>query len=714
MTQSPLADSWYRIAPMRPRLRLHAQIHRHCNRGQRWYVLQDHQSGRFFRVSPAGNLVLCLMDGRRSMQQIWELAGQRFGAERPTRDEVVRLLVQLHQSDLLHGELPPDMAELERRAERQRRRSLIAWIKSPMAMRFPLLDPERFLEHTLALVRPVFTAAGFVAWLALVSIGAALAALHWPELTANASDRILAADNILLLALTYPLVKALHELGHAYATKAGGGEVHEMGIMLLVFLPVPYVDASASSAFRGRWRRALVGAAGIMVELALAASAMILWVQLGPGFPRAAAFNVMLIGGVSTVLFNGNPLLRFDGYYVLSDIVEIPNLDARAKRYLLYLLQRYLLGLEQAESPVQGPGEQRWFVLYGLTSFAYRLSVMLGIALFVATQFFVVGVVLALWSVVQMFALPLFRVLRYLLVSPQLRLRRRRAVAMSGGVAALLLALLFLVPLPFATIGEGVIWVPDDDILRAGGEGFVQRLLVPPDSEVAAGQPVIQLEDPVAAAQVEVKRAELAVLQNRFTAVNLIDLVQARLVREQLDRAAANFTRAEQRQGDLVIRATRAGRFVVPDATKLVGKFVHKGDLLAYAVGTSDIGIHVVIPQAQIDPVRQRVRSVAVRLTDEVDRSFPAHIVRQTPAALDRPPAPALAPEGGGPMLLDPTSPKQQRPLDKFYEVELQLDGKAVDHIGGRAFARFDHGAEPLAWRGLRALRQLFLRVVHV
>jgi putative peptide zinc metalloprotease protein len=714
MSQSALAENWYRVAPMRPRLRPHAQIHRQLHRGQAWYVLQDHQSGRFFRVSPAANLMLCLMNGRQDMQQIWERAGERFGAERPTQDETLKLLVQLHQSDLLDGGLPPDMAELERRADRERRRGLIARIRSPMAMRFPLFDPERFLERTLPFVRPVFTKAGFAVWLALVALGTVLAAQHWSELTANAVDRMLAADNILLLLLSYPVIKALHEFGHAYATRIHGGEVHEMGIMLLVFLPVPYVDASASSAFRGRWHRALVGAAGIMVELALASLAMVLWTEFGTGFLRAGLFNIMLIGGVSTLLFNGNPLLRFDGYYVLSDLVEIPNLDTRSKRYLLYLVQRYLLGLDDVESPVQAPGERGWFLAYGIASFAYRSVMTLAIALFVATKFFVAGVAIALLSVVQMFVMPVLRAARFLLQSPQLRLRRRRALLASGAAALALLAVLFLLPLPYATVAEGVVWVPDDDILRAGADGFIAQLLVRPDGQVAAGQPVLRLEDPIAAAQVEVTRAQLAVLQNRFTAVNLIDLVQMRLAREQLDRAQANLTRAQQRASDLVVRATRSGRFVVPDADKLIGKFVHQGDLLAYIVGPGDVGVHVVIPESEIDPVRQHVRSVEVRLTERIDRTVAAYIVRQPPAALERAPTAALAPEGGGPMLLDPTDPKQQRPLDKYYEIDLQLDGDAVDRIGGRAYARFDHGFQPIGWHGLRELRQLFLRVVHV
>ncbi len=714
MTQSILADSWYRVSTMRPRVRPHVRIHRQRQRGRIWYVMQDDQSGRFFRISPAANLIVCLMNGRRTTQQIWDIAGDRFGPERPTKEEVIRLLVQLHQSDLAHGERVPDMAELERRASRQRQRDLMARIRSPLAVRLALFDPERFLEFTLPAVRPIFSKLGFALWLVLVAVSGVLAAEHWAELTADGLDRVFAADNIVLLLLTYPIIKALHELAHAYATKMGGGEVHEMGVMMLALLPIPYVDASASSAFRERWRRALVGAVGIMAEMALASLAMIAWTQIGSGALRGALFNVMLIGGVSTLLFNGNPLLRFDGYYVLSDLIEIPNLDTRAKQYLLYLLKRYAFGVEQVESPVQTPGERGWFVVYGVASFLYRVSVMFAIALVLAAQFLIIGVAIAIWSTIQMFGLPAWRSLMFLLHSAQLRQRRRRAMAVCGAAALVVFVALFLVPAPYATVGEGVVWVPKGDIVRAEADGAVAQILAEPGVEVAAEQPVMRLEDPIAAAQVRVKQAALEVLQDRFTAVNLIDLVQARLVREQLKNAAADLALAQQRQRDLVVRAPRAGRLVVPDATKLVGQFVHHGDLLAYVIGPADVAVHVVIPQDEIDPVRERARSVAVRLTETIDRVYTARIVLEPPTALDHPPAPALATQGGGPILLDPSQPDRQRPLNKFYEIDLRLDGAEITRIGGRAYARFDLGAEPIAWRGMRAVRQLFLQVVHV
>ena len=142
-------------------------------------------------------------------------------------------------------------------------------------------------------------------------------------------------------------MKALHECGHGFATKVLGGEVHEAGIILLALMPVPYVDASAASAFRSKGQRVLVGAGGMLVELFLASLALFVWLLVEPGPVRAVAWNVMLIGGVSTLVFNANPLLRFDGYYILADAIDIPNLGSRANAWLGWTAERHL-GVGQA------------------------------------------------------------------------------------------------------------------------------------------------------------------------------------------------------------------------------------------------------------------------------------------------------------------------------------------------------------------------------
>ena len=345
MSESIFSSSWYRVADLKPLLRAHTRIHRHEYLGEIWYVLQDPLSGRFYRFSTSAYQLIGLFDGKRSVHEAWELAAERLGDDAPGQEEVIRLLSQLHSADVLQTDVPPDSVELFQRYQRQERMRWKQRLWSPLALRFPLFDPEKLLNAWLPLVRPLFGWLGFLAWLGIVIAGVFVAAMHWPELTENFADRVLAPQNLFLLWLTYPLVKALHEFGHAFATKVWGGEVHEIGIMLLVFMPVPYVDASAASAFKEKHKRMIVGAMGIMTELLLAVLALFIWLSAEHGMVRGFAYNVMLIGGVSTLFFNGNPLLRFDGYYVLADALEMPNLGKRSHQYLGYLIQRYWFGV---------------------------------------------------------------------------------------------------------------------------------------------------------------------------------------------------------------------------------------------------------------------------------------------------------------------------------------------------------------------------------
>ncbi|MFW6076445.1 MAG: peptidase M50, partial [Hyphomicrobiales bacterium] len=475
---------WHRVAQLRPRLRSNAGIHRQEFRGQLWYVLQDRASGRFHRFSPEAWLVISLLDGRRTVAAIWDIACARLGDDVLTQGEVIRLLSQLHQADVLQGDVMPDVARmLDRSAKQERKKRFLSFV-NPLAMRFPLLDPDAFLSATMPLVRPLFGWLGAGLFLGFVAYALVQLGFYWDPLTENVTDRVLSADNVILLLVTYPFVKALHELGHGYAVKRWDGEVHEIGIMFLVFMPVPYVDASDASQFREKYRRMMVGGVGILVEMFLAALAMLVWVNAEEGLVRALAFNVMLIGGVSTLLFNGNPLLRFDGYYVLADLLEIPNLGHRANRYVGYLVQRYLFGVDTAENPVTAPGEPKWLFSYAIAAFFYRLFIVAVIVVFVANLFPLIGVLLAIWSVVIMFGVPLAKQVWFLLTSPTLRRRRGRALAVTAAGLGAAAAAVTLVPLPHATLADGVVWTPHEATVYAGSAGHVASVLAEPDRRV--------------------------------------------------------------------------------------------------------------------------------------------------------------------------------------------------------------------------------------
>lgn len=713
--KSQFSSSWYRVANLQPRLKNQVAIHRHQFRGDIWYVLQDVASGRYHRFSPAAYTLIALMDGRRTMRAIWAEAAKRLGRELPTQDEVIQLLGQLHQADALDSGVPPDVFELSERAKKHRRRAILQRVQNPMAIRIPLVDPDRFLGATFFLVRPFFSAFGLILWVAIMLWAAVTAAAHWGELTDNLVDRVLSAQNIALMLLAYPVIKALHELGHGYAVKRWGGEVHEMGIMILVLMPVPYVEASASAAFPGKWQRALVGAAGILVEVLIAAAALAVWLHAEPGLSRTIAFNVMLIAGISTVLFNGNPLLRFDGYYVLADLIEVPNLGSRSNRYLLYLIQRYLYGAPTAESPATARGERTWFFVYGLAALVYRLFIMTVIVLFVASKFFVVGVLLALWAMTIMLVVPLAKGAWFLLTSPRLERVRGRAITVTFAVVSSVSAALAYVPMPHATIAEGIVWVPDRAVVHAGADGTILRIATAPNSLVEPGDLLIHLEDPLIETELRIAEARYEELRLRLAAVDLVDRVEAARMRERIVQVTRELVHLRERASGLEVRSFVGGRLLLPAAEDLPGRFVKKGQPLGYVFDNSDLTIRAIVPHAEIDLVRERTQRVDVRLADRIDIILPAAVRSERPAATRDLPSAVLSTIGGGQIAADPTSSDRMQAMETVFQLDLRL-GRPLDQplMGARAYVRFDLGYEPAANRLYRMLRQLFLRTFHV
>jgi putative peptide zinc metalloprotease protein len=686
-------------------------MHRQYLRGSRWYVIQDRATGNHYRFTPEAQLVISLMDGSRTVEEIWSLACERLGDDNLTQDEIIKLLAQLHTADLLKADRSPDYREMSVRAAKQRRRRLLQRFMNPLAVRMPLFDPDRFLELTLPLVRPLFSWPALVLFTLVSSVALLLAAANWGALTENIADRVLAADSLLLLFITYPFIKALHELGHGYAAKIRGGEVHEIGLMFLVFIPVPYVDASASSAFPNKWHRVLVGSAGMLVEVFLAALALFVWLSVEPGLLRAFAFNIILIGGVATVLFNGNPLLRFDGYYVLSDLVEIPNLGTRSNRYLGYLIQRYLFGLASAVSPVTAPGERAWFLFYSLASFAYRVFITLTIIFFVASKYFFVGVLLGIWAGLMIFIWPLSKQVSFLFSSPLLRDRRPRAFAVTAGTLVGLLALLTLVPLPFATVTEGVVWAERETMLNASTDGVVDAVLVEPNTMVSKGTPLLKLSDPLMQARVRVLRAELNELETRYAALQVGDRAKARVVAEQIKHARAELEINLQREREMVVVSPAAGQVLLKAPGDLLGQFFRKGDSFGYVADLSQPTVRVVVPQTAIDLVRGRTRDIRVRFADQFDQPRPATVRHELPFVTQRLPSPAFASHGGGAIAVDPSDPDGMTALEMLYQLELELaDPLPATGVGGRVYVRFGHGYSPLAFQAYRHVRQLFLK----
>jgi len=701
---------WYRVSGLHPSLVPHAELQRLTVRGKVWYVLHNRVSGRSYRFSGNAHRFIAMMDGRRTVEDLWEANGDTLGDDGLTQEEAVGLLRHLYSADLLRTDISTDAAEIFKRQQRQARSKWIGRMKNPLAVKVPLFDPDRTLERLLPFFRPLFGRVGLMLWLAVVCVGAVMATVHWPEIVGDTSTSLLSPQNLALLWLCYPLIKALHELGHGLATKVWGGEVHEVGVILLALIPVPYVDASSAGTFPEKRRRMVVGAAGMMVELFLAALALWLWLNTEPGLIHSMAHNTLLIGSVSTLFFNGNPLLRFDGYYVMTDAIGMPNLATRSNQYLGYLVKRYLLGVCSLESPTTADGEWRWLIGYGVLSYVYRVVILVTIVLFVAESYPGVGVLIALWATATMLVLPVLKHTRALLTAPVPQRQRARAVSISAGVVAGAAALLFMVPAPLATLAEGVIAPPEGAELRAGHEGTITRLLAMPDTRVERDQPLIETEAPFLDARTQnlaARLRELSIRQQVLLAEQ--KQVKANILGEEIQVVQADLERTREQAASLLLRSPAEGVFMVDLPEDLPGRFVRRGDLLGYVADFGEPTVRVAVPQADIGLVKHQTRSVTVRLAEQLGSPVVATVTRQIPAAVERLPSAALGPRGGGPFAVDPEDSSGTRALEGVFEVELVLP-VPVERLGMRVYVRFDHGSEPLALQWYRRLRQLFLR----
>ena len=716
MSDSIFSPSWYRVAELKPRLRSHAEIHRHDYRGRVWFILQDHAGGRSHRFTPAAYRFIGMMDGRHTVQKLWDAINEDADDQAPTQDEVIRLLAQIHAADALICDVTPDSRELFRRYQRQERQKLKQRFWTPMAIRIPLFDPERFLQATLPLARIILNRYTAILWLLVVSVGVVLAAVHWSDLTENIVDRALTPQNLLLLWFVYPVVKTLHELGHAYTAKMSGGEVHEIGIMFLVFIPVPYVDVSSAWGFRDKRQRMLVGAAGIMVEMFLGALALFVWLSVETGVVHVVAYNVMLISGVSTLLFNGNPLLRFDGYYVLADALEIPNLGGRSNKYLGYLLQRYLFKVKDADSPADSPGERFWFVLYGIAAFCYRMFIMFVIILYVGGKWFAVGVALAIWATTTQILIPMGKNMAFLFKSPRLKNNRGRSLAIASLVLAICSGLLFMLPAPLWTHAVGVTWPSEQSQVRAEADGFIVDLLVAAGDPVQRDQPIVKTRDPVIQTRVKRLQAQKKQLEIQLNAVKTMDRVQADIVRTELNAASEDLEHAREQAAALMIRSPRDGIFVLPREQDQIDRFVRKGEVVAFVTNPQDHAtVRAAVSQDNIGLIRDEVRKVDVRGAGWGAQSYPSEVAREVPGGTHSLPTAALGSRGGGPFATDPADREGRRTIERVFEIELRLppEGRS-EYLGSRMHIRFDHGFEPLGLQAWRSLRQLFLRKFSV
>lgn len=715
MNDGLLSPHWYRVARLRPKLHSHIEIHRHDYRGLIWYLLEDTTTGRNHRFNPAAYQFIGQLDGQKNIQTIYDQVCTQLEEFAPVQEEIIQLLGQLHAADLIQTDVLMNTEELFERQAKHKSDKLKQRLSNPVIQKVPLWDPEEFLNKHFSKVKWIFSFPVAVIWALLIIYSLSQAFINWPQITQHFSINALSPYNLLIVFILYPPIKILHELGHAFSAKLEGGEVHEMGINFMLFMPVPYVNVSTATHFRNKYKRMLVSAAGILVESFVAAAGLLLFLATEPGLIQDIGFNIFMIGGISSLFFNGNPLLKYDGYYILADALGIPNLFQRSGLYWRYLIQHYLFGLKGISSPANTPGEIFWFLSYSTLSFLYRLAVLWFILVVVTKKFFYVGILLAIWLLGLQIFLPVFKAFKYILSNPALKLKRYRAIASTTLIAGLITGFLGFFPIPSYTLAEGIVWQPDKAQLKAQQDGFAGKLLLKNNQLVRTGSPVIQLTDPFLLSQQKIARSKVNELRSQYRAKRIQNRVEANIVKEALQVAEAELQFIVDKADSMSIRAFKRGQILIPDADDIEGRFVRQGELLGYIMDQQPPTIRVAIKQDNIGQLQQHIQDIKVKLASDLSTEYSAEILRQAPEATNNLPSAALSIRGGGKFILDPAYQDSLQSLQKTFQVDLKFNPQQqVALIGTRAYVRFNHGGEPLAKQWYRQIRQVFLRQFNV
>ncbi len=743
-SESKASAQWDQVKHCKPSLAAGVSMQARTIRGEPWLLVRNAVTGEQLRLNALGARLILLMDGKNSLESILKLVADQLQNEKhvdqhqeqkkDTRDrtepvhtklqagdeqtqeelmskqELVDWLGPLSNAGLVNLGLP---AEAERLILQKHRESTsgIKRFLNPLSVRIPLHNPDKWLSLVVIHMHWLFNRAVFYFLCTMIFVAAIAVFLSFDEIIDEMSRIAMAPQHWWLYGLMYPLLKALHEFAHAIVIKRWGGSVHECGIAFLVLMPVPYIDASDAWQFPQRSKRILVSAAGMIAEGGLAALAFLLWITIEQGLLSNVAFSIFIMGSLTTVVFNINPLLKFDGYYILQDWLDIPNLADRSNQYYRYVAKRYLLRIDNAMSPVAAVGERKWLMIYGLTSVAYRCFITLVIAFYLAKKFFFIGVLLGAFGITQFFIKPLWRALCFIVEAPELAQRRYRVGGAFSAIFCVLLMFLSFVPLPSSTRTEGVVWVPNQAQLFAAREGEIAQLYVQPGDAVQQGELLMRLDAPDINTQRAVINAKLAAVSVEHKAAHQINPAHARNLQADINALQAELADIDNRLGQLDIRAALDGVFALEKNMNVPGRRVTQGQRLAYIVNSEQLVVRAVLTQQRIERLQAGVTDVKVRLAHQFSRPMAASLTRQTPAASFELPSPALAYDGRRGIAVASHDTDGLRTLERVFHIELTLPASArVPGIGGRAYVTLQHEPESIGQRWWRSTRQLFLK----
>lgn len=678
--------------------------------GRTYYVIKDPVSLRYYRFKEQEYFLLNLMDGNHTNDQAQKEFEKRFRPDRLTLEDLEHFSQQLLTAGLVQNESPQAGKQLFDRRKKRLRMEWLQTLTNILYIKIPVFDPEKLLTRMLPYLRWIFTTTFLVASVAFMLYAVLHVLIHFETFYERlpSYQEFFSFKTVVYLWAALGVVKVIHEFGHGLSCKAFGGEVHEMGFLILCLSPAMYCNVSDAWTLPNKWKRIIISGAGIYVELMIAAIATFVWWNTpSQPFVNYLSLSLMIVCSVSTVVFNGNPLMRYDGYYVLADWLEIPNLRDRANRYLQRLVMEHCLGIETQPEPYMELHRRIMFLVFAIVSYIYRWVVTFVILKFMASflkpyKLEVISTLLALVAAGSMVGWPLYRLIKNIRKRGRLPDMKTGRVLISSSVVALFLFGFFLLPLPVTRVRQsGLVQVQPEYAepvhVKVGGilqrvhvvEGeFVRKGKVLAEfynldlenrydqakTTVALKEKLLQVYD-VQADKLKEQREKEGLQRARVMAQN--ELQSARAIMEQLD----------QERKWLTLVAPRDGILTGLPPVDEIGKDWDKDQGVAFCTVGDPKKLRVVVPlpPADYNLVLQNLNKlngthalpVTIRVQGRLNSTWEGHVA-STPEseAKELPPQlAALSNKGGGPLAIKPSNdPNKLIPQAQVYLVGIDFN----------------------------------------
>src|SRR5215469_2583990 len=495
-----LVSSSARKLAMRVRPDLTYRQHRY--QGRTYWVVKEPVGLNYFRFQEEEFAILKMLDGQTSLDEIKEQFEAEFPPQKIGIEELQQFIGMLHRSGLIVANVPGQGHQLLLRRNERWRKEWLGRLSNILSVRFKGIDPDRILNWLYPRMKWIYSTPAVVACCLLALSALSLVLVKFDVFQSKLPEfhQFFNLKNALWLSVALGVTKVIHEFGHGLTCKHFGGECHEMGVMLLVLTPCLYCNVSDSWMLPNKWHRAAIGAAGMYIEMVIASICTFIWWYTEPGMLNHLCLSTMFVCSVSTLMFNSNPLLRYDGYYILSDLIEIPNLRQKATDILNRKMGEWCLGLEPPDDPFLPERNQFLFAAYSIAAVIYRWVIVFSILWFLYEvwkpyRLEIIGQIIGVASLYGLLVQPFWKLGKFFYVPGRIEKVKKPRMYATLAVIAAVLAAVFLVPLPHRVYCTFEIQPRDAQKIFVTVPGEMVDLRVKPGDQIEKNATLARLEN---------------------------------------------------------------------------------------------------------------------------------------------------------------------------------------------------------------------------